>query len=482
MYDTETEIFRYRLVERHVLERLETGAFTPGQKLPSLRRLGARLGVGLATVQHAYTELERKGVIEARPRSGFFVRQGLGLPAPPAHRPEAPSSPQVIARGKLIGTVLESVGDRALLPLGVVCPDERLMPVKALARIMAAILRSRPGRAAGYEAVPGNAELRRRIAFRHMEQGVTCRPEDVIVTCGAMEALSIALRCLTRPGDNVLIQSPTYYCFLQLLETLGLRAIEVSSDPERGIDPADVAAALERFAIRAAIFSPNFNNPDGSLMPEAAKAEIAALLAEREVPLVEDDVSGELHFAGPRPGTFKAHDRKGLVLHCSSFSKTLTPGFRVGWMLPGRFLEKALEVKATTNVCCATPTQLALAEYLAGGQYERHLTRLRAALAGTMEAMRQHVHAWFPEGTRVTRPRGGLVLWVELPGDADGVALFFKAREEGIGIAPGRIFTPQDHCNNFIRLSCGLPWDERLAGGLRRLGELAGELSGATAG
>lgn len=473
----DSETFRYRVVERELLEFIEQVDLAPGDRVPSIRQMSARLGVGLASVNHAYLELERKGVLEARPRSGFFVRENARAELP-AKGARTPGAPQASTRSGLISQVLESVVDRELLPFGVVCPEEGLLPVRILGRLAGGIARQQPELAVNYAPVAGAVSLRRELAARLQEQGLGASQESVLVTNGCMEALSIALRCLTRPGDVVCIQSPAYYCFLQLLETLGLRCVEIPSCPVSGIAPSDVAATLTRYDVKACIFTANFNNPDGALTPEPAQREIVRLLAGRGVPLVEDDVSGELYFGAARPGTFKQHDAAGLVLYCSSLSKTMAPGYRLGWMLAGRFQDKAQELKATTSVCSASLPQETAAAFMRLGEYEKHLVRLRDAVQQSMQAMRHHAAAHFPPGTRITRPQGGLVLWLELPGEVNAVELFYKAREQGIGMAPGPIFSTQERYESCIRLSCGVVWDARIEQGLRLLGEVAGEVAG----
>ena len=474
----DTDIFRYRLVERRVLDLVEAGELVPGRRLPSIRQMSSRLGVGIATVNHAYQELERKGMLEARPRSGFFLRKAESEPQVPVFHASKPSAPRPGNRSALIATVLESLGDSKLMPFGVVCPQENLLPVRPLARIAGSIARERGGEVLEYAPVQGSVHLRRQISFRLQDQGLDLGADDLVITNGCMEALNIALRCLTRPGDAVCIQSPTYYCFLQLLETLGLRVIELPNHPDRGIDPDDLRATVRRYDVRAAIFSANFNNPDGALKPDDAKREIVEILAEHRIPLVEDDVSGDVYFGRHRPSCMKKYDAHGLVLHCSSFSKTMAPGLRVGWMAPGRFLEKVMEIKATTSVSSATLPQETVAAYLAMGKFDKFLDGLRNTVSQVMRTMRHHVASSFPEGTRVTRPKGGLVLWVELPGNIDGVEMFFRAREAGIGIAPGSIFTTQERFGNFIRLSCGVTWNDEVSRGLERLGELAKNADG----
>jgi len=467
------DLFRYRKVEKHLLTLVDERLIKPGDKLPSLRALSRTLGVSISTVSQAYLELEKKGLIQARERSGFFLNADATRLPPPASRPRPALVPSVGSRSGLIQNVLEALGNRQLLPFGVVCPAEELLPSKTLARLLSAELRERGGRVLDYAPVVGDPELRRQIALRSQEAGIDAHPDEVLITSGAMEGLAIALRALTRPGDNVLIQSPSYFCFLQLLENCGLRAIEIPSSAT-GIDPGDVRKAVDRFEIRAAILVPNFNNPDGSLTPDPIKKEIVDLLAERQIPLVEDDVYGDLHFGEARPATCKSFDRTGQVILCSSFSKTIAPGFRVGWMLPGRTYGKALEIKTSTTLGTATPNQLAIARFLREGYYEKHLRRLRAALHNQMETVLMSLRRHFPEGTRAGFPQGGASVWVELPQVIDAVDYFYEARSLGIGLAPGPIFSIQEKYNHFIRLSCtGVTWSPEMEAGVKQLGELA---------
>lgn len=472
-----SEQYLYSQVEQTIVERIRRGALLPGQRLPSLRALSQRMGLSLATVSQAYAELERKGMVEARPRSGYFVRRSLREPQPPVCTPVLASPPREVTRAALIRSVLDALGRTELLPLSAALPQPDLLPTRALSRCLAEVMRTSAGRALDYEPVTGYPELLRQIAMLDMDNA-PASPGGLVITNGAMEALHIALRCVTRPGDNVIIQAPTYFCFLQLLENLQLRAIEIPSCPERGIDPASLDQALRSFSVAACVFTPNFNNPDGSLTPDEAKAEIVAMLADRSIPLIEDEIYGDLHFGPSRPHSCAWFDRQGLVLTCSSFSKTLAPGFRVGWLRPGRFHEQALAVKITTNVCTASPMQIAIAEYLRSGAYTRHLRRLRQRLAEQAATMRLAIGRHFPAGTRVTSPRGGMQLWIELPGGADGIEYFRRARAENIGVCPGSIFSTCDGFKNFVRVCCGNIWSEEMERGLKTLGRLAGELVG----
>ncbi|BCS87848.1 PLP-dependent aminotransferase family protein [Pseudodesulfovibrio sediminis] len=467
------ETYRYQTVEKHIMTMIRSGALSLGSKLPSLRALANNLGVSISTVNQAYMELERKAIIESRPRSGFFVCQKSTRLPRTETAPTPMEQPRPVTRIGLIQTVLESVGAEDRVALDVVAPGQDLFPLKELGRITASMVRSEPARAMGYAPIPGDSRLIHQIAYRSMELGIPVSQNDPLITAGCMEALYLSLRSVCRRGDTVLIQSPTYYCFLQLLETLGLRTIEVPSDPEHGVTPARLDHALRTFDVAACVLAPNFNNPDSSLTHDNAKQEIVTMLADRDIPLIEDDVSTDLHFAPKRPGTYKQFDKKGLVLLCSSFSKSIAPGYRVGWMLPGRFRQKALEIKATTNVSTSAPAQMAIAEFLRQGRMERHLKKLRTALEHQMDTMQLHLGRFFPEGTKVTHPTGGAVLWLELPKTVDAVELFFQARAKNIGIAPGAIFSTQDKFSNYIRLTYGSPWTDEVEKGVRTLGTLA---------
>jgi len=468
--------YRYTLVEKHLLELIESGALIPGDRIPSLRSMSAKMRVSVSTITQAYVELESQGVIESRPKSGFYVRSNFRRLPLPSTEENALLVPRDVNRSELIRTVKDLLGRKDMLPFAVACPDETLLPGKELAGIMSAILREDPNRAMGYEPVCGNQELRKQIAFRCIDAGATVMPEDIIVTAGAMEAISIAVRCLTRPGDLVLIQSPTFYCFLQLLDTLGLRAIEIPSRADGGISAADVANAVSQYDVKACIFNLNFSNPDGSVVPDEVKEEIVRLLERRSIPLIEDDICGDVYFGPNRPQVCKKFDRKGRVLLCSSYSKTISPGYRVGWLIPGIFYERALDFKVTTNICTATPSQLAIAEFLRTGKYERHVKRLRAAIQKQMEGMQRCICCHFPAGTKVTRPSGGTGLWIELPEKVDSKEYFFRARALGIGVVPGLIFSTLDKYRNFVRLTCSGVWTKKIQEGIERLGDLAEQM------
>ena len=474
------DLYRYEAVERHVLDMIKAGEIGRGARIPSLRSMGSRLGVSISTVNQAYMELERRGVVEARPKSGFYVRDDYRSASCSVPEPaKCCGEPVDVNRTALIHQVLGTFARTDLAPLGVAQVQEEMLPVKTLGRLMSRVVSRDPLAATRYEVVSGDEGLRRQIALRMAALGAPARPERMIITVGAMEALYIALRSVTRPGDNVVIASPSYYCFLQLLENIGLRAIEIPSRPGVGVDPDDLERVVAKFNVKACILNTNFNNPDGALIPDENKEKIVGILARKGAPLIEDDVYGDLWFGRLRPKTCKTFDKKGLVMYCSSFSKTLCPGYRVGWIEPGAFFREAFEIKATTTVASSTPAQLTVAEYLREDRYDRHLRTLRSPLSRQAGMMAEEVVRYFPDGVRVTRPAGGVVLWVKLPGGADAGALFYEARKNGVSVAPGNIFSTRDRYGNFLRLCFGLPWSEDVEDAVKMLGDIAWRLVGA---
>lgn len=452
------------------------GALRPGDRLPSVRTLSEQRGVSVSTVLAAYMLLESRGVIEKRPQSGHYLRAARAARAPEPRPARCSPQPCRVTVSDLVSRLYGAVRDPSLLLLGSGHIDPSLLPVERLSRGLAAVARSAGGVGVSYDPLPGLPALRRQIARRAAECGVAVSADDVVTTFGTMEALHLSLRAVARAGDAVVVESPAYYGLLQLVESLGLRAIEVPSHPQLGIDLAALQEVLRRHDVKACLLVPNFSNPLGALMPDEAKRELVELLGKRDIPLIEDDVYGDLRHEGARPRPALAFDKKGLVLLCSSFSKTLAPGYRVGYALPGRFRDTVERLKFAQSIGTATLPQMAIADFLENGGYERHLSRLRRALSDQVARVSEAVVEHFPRGTAISRPRGGFLLWVELPGGGSAVELFERALAQGVCIAPGPIFAAKARFASCIRISCGMPWSERLADGLALLGKLAHEL------
>jgi len=467
---------RYEALAHDIAESIRCGVMRTGEKLPSVREASTRRGISASTVFQAYYLLEAQGLIRARDRSGYYVVHGAAA-MPPELDPPAPvdqvdPGSQVVDVSSQVFEVLESIRQRDVVPFGSAFPDPALFPMAKLGQVMASTIRHLDPWQAVDDLSPGNAQLRRQIALRYQVDGIAVTPDDIVITNGALEALNLCLGAVTRPGDAVIVESPTFYAALQSLERLGLRAVEVAAHPREGIDLAALARALSQHRPAACWLMTSFQNPLGSLMPEAKKRELVALLARFEVPLIEDDVYGELYFGTSRPAPAKAFDVDGMVMHCGSFSKSLAPGYRVGWAVPGRYTRAVARHKLSTSLSTSMPAQAAIAAYLERGGYDRHLRALRHALSVRQGQMMAAVGQGFPAGARATRPAGGYFLWVELPVGIDTRVLHRRALAEGISIAPGPMFSAQPRFLNCLRLNYGHVWNARAEAAFARLGGL----------
>lgn len=464
---------RYEELAEEVAAMISTQLLLPGDKLPSVRQQHARRGVSPSTVFQAYYLLEARGMIVSRPRSGYYVapQRAALAPEPDSSRPLDAST--TVDVSDLVFEVLGAVGARDIVPFGSAFPSPHLFPMEKLARAVSASMRRLDPWSTVTDLSLGNAELRRQIALRYQLDGVLVSSDDIVITNGALEALNLCLQAVTRPGDTVLIESPSFYACLQALERLELKAVEIATSPRDGVDLAALEELLQRHQPKACWLMTSFQNPLGSLMPPEKKRALVDLLARHGVPLIEDDVYGELYFGKQRPGLTKSHDSAGLVMHCSSFSKTLAPGFRLGWAVAGRYARQVERLKLTTSLSAPIPLQMALADYLAHGGYDRHLRQLRLTLAAQQHTMLQAIAVHFPPGTRVTRPQGGYFVWVEMPAGIDALALHRSALAAGISIAPGPIFSATRAFRHCIRLNYGHPWSAQLEEAIATLGRLA---------
>lgn len=463
---------RYQELASQTEQLIADGVLRAGDRLPSVRQACRIHTVSPITVTQAYYLLESRGLIEARPKSGYFVRARLGrnLPEPEMSHPVGGSTQLQVS--DFIFQILDSVRDPAVVPLGSSFPSPYLYPLDKLGRFLANAARRFDPLATVTDLPPGNEELRRQLALRYLAQGATVSPQEIIVTSGAMEGLNLCLQAVTHPGDLIAIESPTFYAGLQASERLGLKVIEIPSHPREGVSLSALEAALRQHPIKACLLMLNFANPTGSLVADERKQALLELLRRHDVPLIEDDVYAELYFGPQAPRCSKADDASGLVMHVSSFSKCLAPGYRLGWVAAGRYAERIRRLKLSTSLATTIPVQIALADYLKQGGYENHLRHLRQALARQEAELVQSVEQHFPAGTRLARPQGGYFLWLELPRQVDTLLLHRQALELGISIAPGPIFSAQREFGHYLRLNFGHPDSPRRQAAMATLGEL----------
>jgi DNA-binding transcriptional MocR family regulator len=467
--------FLYAQVADLINDQVRSGTLRPGDKLPSLRRMSDKLEVSVPTVRQAYLELERRGRIEARPKSGYFIqprRQNrlvkVGCKT---------CKPMTVRCLNLVDRVYEGIHTPGVLPMGIANPCMASPATKTLHRAMKRVMSRAEDRALGYAPTDGDPGLKRQIAYRYLNQGGAVDPADVIVTNGGQEALAIAVQSLVSKGDIVAIESPAYQGVLELIESLGLLALEIETCPVEGVNLAALVRALETHPVKACMFSSSVNNPLGCVSSDRHRQQMVELLESHDVPLIEDDVYGELVFEGPRPKPAQFFSRKGQVMTCSSFSKTAAPGYRVGWLLPGNYGDAARRLKRAISCSSGLLTQLTLSEYLASGDYDRHLKRLMPVLKQNAGRMTAAVERHFPADTGISEPQGGSVLWIEMPRAVDSERLFDAALEQGISIMPGDVFAAGKRYRNFIRLSFGHPWSEAMDQGIETLGRLVHEMA-----
>ncbi|WP_322978460.1 GntR family transcriptional regulator MpaR [Pseudomonas sp. C11] len=467
---------RYEKFADEIAELIRTGVLGPGEKVPSVRHASRTYGVSPSTVFQAYYLLEDRGLIQARARSGYFVREHAKRPL---HEPElsahAAHTTEVDV-SELVFSVLASLKDPHTVPFGSAFPSPDLFPLPRLAKSMAHALRRLSPHEIIADMTAGNADLRRQIALRYMVSGVMLPMEELVISNGAMEALNLCLQCVTQPGDLVAIESPTFYACLQVLERLQLKAVEIPVHPREGIDLKALAESLKQLPIKACWFMSSLQNPLGASMSEEKKQALYELLVEHQVPLIEDDVYAELYFGSHPPKPVKSFDRDGLVMHCSSFSKSLAPGYRIGWVAGGRYAEQIARLKLMTTISPSVPAQAALADYLQHGGYDRHLRKLRHALEMQQSAMLASAARHFPASTRVTRPAGGYFLWFEFPERLDSLQLLRLALAQGISLAPGPIFSASQGFRHCARLNYGHPWNPRSEQAMEVLGRLVAGL------
>lgn len=477
--DDSKKIFRYRSLADQIEQKIRNGTYQPGEKLPSIRKLHKQSNLSISTIYHAYMELESMGLVEARPKSGYYVSP-VSLKALKVPRfKKATFPPKMVRLSSMMNSVISAISNPYLLPLGSTAVDSELMPFKHFSRILKDLSHSDVKALISYSLSEGLPELRRQIALRTVGILEGIASEDIIITNGCMEAVALSLLAIARPGDTIAIETPTNFGYLQLLQELGLLVMEVPADPRYGVELDELEKIFRHNKIKACLLIPNFHNPLGALMPDDHKIRLIQLIDTYKIPVIEDDISSELHFGRRRPMPLKSFDQEDRVITCSSFSKTLAPGLRIGWVIPTRHLMETIQnLKAATTVSTSTLDQYLISKYLADGANERHLRRLRNLLKKQVLRSAFAIQKHFPSGTRLAMPDGGTLLWVELPPQVDGLKVYRKALNHHIAIIPGVVCSNSRQFKNFIQISCGAPFTEDMERGIMRLGEIVSELSG----
>ena len=456
-------------IEKQIMDKV----LNIGDKLPSVRFMSKEHEVSISTVLQSYYHLEGKGLIESRPQSGYYVSFN------PTRFPQKleKSNPPQTAKNKNVEAIISEVYDNWTIPgvtrLSLSVPAPEILPLAKLNKSMMQALRELPASGTSYEHIQGNESLRRQVARWAINWGGHLNADDLVTTAGCMNAIAYCLMALTKPGDTIAVESPVYFGVLRFAQSIGLKVLELPTDPDTGVDPDDVKKALQKHNIKACFFVSNFSNPLGYCMPDEQKEAMVKLLSKHGVPLIEDDLYGDVYFGKKRPKTCKIFDEEGNVLWCSSISKTLAPGYRVGWVAPGKHIEKVKRLKLYHSITSATAQQKAIANFLATGRYEHHLRQLRQTLHSNSLQFIRAIDEYFPQGTKLSNPKGGFILWLELDKKIDTYQLYQDAMLQKISIAPGTMFTLQERYQNCLRLSYGMQWKPELDRALKKLGTLA---------
>ena len=463
----------YIELAQEIQELVEQGTLRPGHRLPSVRRMALQRDVSISTVIQAYTVLENRSVLEARPQSGFYVRPQIPLQAPEPRMAKPMAKPSYVGVNDLTAEVLALAVDNDYVPLGAACPHHTLFPTKKLGRLIGSVCRNDPAMLGRYAMSWAFDPLAREIARRYLQCGAPLSHEELVITIGCAEALNLSLRAVTKPGDTVAVETPAYFGFLETIQSLNLRVLEIPTDSRTGLCLDAMRDALQNNDVKAIMVMPSYQNPIGSCMPDEKKAKLYELLQQHDVPAIEDDIYGDLHYGERRPKPLKAWDTDGRVLLCSSFGKTLAPSLRVGWCAPGRYLERVRRLKFTNTIGTPVILQKTISDFLRNGGYDHHLRSIRRAYQNQLHLFSQSILRYFPEGTRLSRPQGGFILWVELPPGVDTLQLYRNALGHQIATAPGALFSVKERYRNCLRMNCGVPWSDRVEQAIRTLGELA---------
>jgi DNA-binding transcriptional MocR family regulator len=471
---TANKYYLYENIANNLRQSITQGTFRPGERIPSVRQMSQKNGVSVTTILQAYQLLEEQGLIEPHPQSGYYVchHENVKLPEPEISTPS--KDPSQVSLHDLIMMILRDTQNLKLAQLGAALPNLDLMPIEQLNKIFLELSKKGKHEMHQYCLPPGLESLRLQIAKRAIHSGCHLSPNEILITSGCTEAIDLCLYAICRPGDIVAVEAPMYFGTLQSLEVHGLRALEIPTDPRTGIGLDALQFAIEHNPIKAVMVSSNFSNPLGCCMPPDKKKELVELLSRHDIPLIDNDISGEIYFTDKKPIVTKSFDTKGLVLMCSSFSKDISPALRVGWVIPGRYKNEIEWLKFTNSISTPTLSQMAVARFMESGKYDHHLRRLRREYASNVTLMSQAVMRYFPPETRVTRPSGGFVLWVQLPEKIDSLELYKEALKGGITITPGYIFSPTNQFYNFIRLNAA-NWSYSIERALDRLGAMVCE-------
>lgn len=458
----------YDKVASGLRDNIHSGLFVAGDKLPSIRKLVALHGVSISTVQQAYHQLEMESLVEARPKSGYFVAYSITAPEQPKTSRPA-QRPIEVSQWQDVLEVLLSKADVDTIQLQHAMPNMTMASLNPLLKKMSTLMRHHVALSLPYGELKGTLVLREQVAKLALNAGCVLHPDDLVITSGCQEALSVCLRAVTQPGDIIAVESPSFYGSMQAIKAANLKAIEIPTNAEHGLSIEALELALEQWPIKAIAVTPTCNNPMGYSMSEENKKRLYQLAQSYDISIIEDDIYGDISYQSPRPKTIKSFDEDGRVLLCSAFSKTVAPGVRVGWIAPGRYRDKVTHIKYVSSSMCPTLPQLAIADFIQSGGYARHIRRVRLLYLQGRDHLIKCLKRYFPKDTRISFPQGGYLLWVELNKQYDVVKLVSQCKQGEVSVAPGTIFSATGKYRNCMRLNFSEQTESKREQGIQQL-------------
>lgn len=463
--------FKHERLAEQFIGLIDRGELKAGQKLPSLRMMSKQQGVSLMTAYHAINSLQGLGYVESRPKSGYYVRKPKQkISFRRQQNLSEKKNPKSI--DELVQLVYGTNRSNEYISFALNTPDVELLPATKLKQSILHVNRNRSHAALQYGPIQGIRELREQIAVLMANSGIEVDSDELLITVGCQEAINLAITACTRPGDKILIESPTYFGVFQAISSKGRIPVEVETDFEHGVVLESLFEAVEKHQPAACLLVTNFSNPLGASIPDEDKERLVRFLQQKQVTLIENDIYGELYFGAKRPRSCKSFDQDENVIYCSSFSKSLAPGYRIGWIESGRYFDQIFQAKIHQSVATSTLNQEILAHFLKNGRYDLHLKRLRKQLHTQSLRYQEQILKHFPKGAVLSRPKGGFVLWVQLPDEIDTVELLHLAMQQKLNFAPGQLFSLEKDLHNHLRISIGKPYDEKVEKGLQLLGRL----------
>ena len=463
---------RYEELAMDIRTQIANNTWRSGEKIPSVRMSCRNYNVSNSTVLQAYQLLESEGWIIAKPQSGYFVApkvDGVDYQPPVAREKKAIND--------RLFDFLKSSSAKGIVPFGSAFPDPDLFPLPTLTRNLASAGRKMTGASVINNLPPGSESLRRQIAQRYLQQGISVNHQDVVITSGAMEALNLSLQTVTQSGDHVVIESPAFYGALQAVERLGLKPIEVDVCPVKGLDIEQFEIVLKNNNVKACWLMTTFQNPTGTSLSDEAKRRVVEIAEQNNTYIIEDDVYGDLYHEGHKPKPLKASDKTDSVLLCGSYSKSLCPGYRVGWVVNARFNDAIQKLQLLSTLSSSAPVQLGVTHFLTHESYDNHLRKLRKSLLERKARFIEIIKQYFPHSIKIEDPAGGYFIWIRFNSDFDSQQLHQLAIAQGISVASGDLFSEQGRADNAIRLNFSYELTQEREYALVLLGKLAHQLA-----